>query len=44
MTLAAAWNADTQLDAREPGRAHLERGHAQSGYPIGSDHDLTVRR
>jgi len=34
MTLAAAWNADTQLDAREPGRAHLERGHAQSGYPI----------
>jgi len=33
MTLAAAWNADTQLDAREPGRAHLERGHAQSGYP-----------
>jgi hypothetical protein len=47
MTLAAAWNADTQLDAREPGRAHLERGHAQSGHPtaatmtsrcVGSEH------
>ena len=47
MTLAAAWNADTQLDAREPGRVHLERGHAQSGYPtaatmtsrcVGSEH------
>lgn len=44
MILAAAWNADTQLDAREPGRVHLERGHAHKRISDGSDHDLTVRR
>jgi len=44
MTLAAAWNADTQLDAREPGRVHLERGRAQKRISDSSDHDLTVRR
>jgi malto-oligosyltrehalose synthase len=40
--LAAAWNADTQLNAREP-RGGTKK-QPTSGNPLASGHDLTVRR
>jgi hypothetical protein len=36
------WNADTQLDAREPGLSLW--GHIQERQSECSGHDLTVRR